>query len=231
MKFASLLGAMAAIATLGAASVASADITVGSNDSGNCYPFNCNDSGTSTGQSIDYQQAYSASAFSGPVTINSVTFTQWDTSAQTVLNGDYAITFGTVATGVGASYPIAATNIQSFFSGHLGGAYSGTFTINGAGYNYDPANGDLVMEVVASNQDVVPNGEGNGYFQADYTGKVTTRAYLLSPSMQASGTGALVTTFGTSAAPEPATWALMTLAVGGMGGALRVRRRRVAAAA
>ena len=34
-----------------------------------------------------------------------------------------------------------------------------------------------------------------------------------------------------SAAPEPATWAMMLAGVGGMGAALRARRRKIAAAA
>ena len=36
--------------------------------------------------------------------------------------------------------------------------------------------------------------------------------------------------FGAAAAPEPTTWALMMLGVGGIGGALRTRRRKTTAA-
>jgi hypothetical protein len=49
-------------------------VTVGNFDNGNCYPFMCNDSGTNVGQSIDYQQVYSSSAFSGASTIDSMTW-------------------------------------------------------------------------------------------------------------------------------------------------------------
>jgi len=35
-----------------------ATVTVGFHNTGNCYPFLCNDSGISSGQSIEYQQVY-----------------------------------------------------------------------------------------------------------------------------------------------------------------------------
>ena len=46
-------------------------------------------------------------------------------------------------------------------------------------FTYNPANGDLILEVIVSNQDNVPNGSGNGYNWADYTGAQVTRAYCL----------------------------------------------------
>ena len=42
-----------------------ANVTYGTSSSGNCIPFMCNDSGTSAGQSVDFQQVYSASGFAG----------------------------------------------------------------------------------------------------------------------------------------------------------------------
>ena len=56
------------------ASLLYADVTVGTINpsTGNCYPFSCNDSGTSVGQSIDYLQVYSSSAFSGPITVTNM---------------------------------------------------------------------------------------------------------------------------------------------------------------
>ena len=56
--------------------------TVGTANDGNCYPFMCNDSGTSSGPSIQYQQVYSSSAFgSNPVNITSETF-NWNYAQQ-----------------------------------------------------------------------------------------------------------------------------------------------------
>ena len=56
--------------------VPSPAVTVGVANDGNCYPFMCNDSGSSVGPSIHYQQVYAASAFSGLTQINSLTFFQ-----------------------------------------------------------------------------------------------------------------------------------------------------------
>ena len=53
-------------------------LTIGSADSLNCYPFTCNDSQTSTGQSAEYQQVYDSSVFSGITAFNTLTF--YDTS-------------------------------------------------------------------------------------------------------------------------------------------------------
>ena len=49
-------------------------LTVGTYTNGNCYPLMCNDSGTNMGITMDYQQVYASTAFSGTVNINSVTF-------------------------------------------------------------------------------------------------------------------------------------------------------------
>jgi hypothetical protein len=68
--FSSLL--IACIALSGSAFAGS--VIIGVANTGNCYPFMCNDRGTNSGISIWYEQAYSSSAFSGPVTISSATF-------------------------------------------------------------------------------------------------------------------------------------------------------------
>src|SRR5579872_3154383 len=51
-------------------------VTVGTADpsNGNCYPFMCNDSGTSSGPSINYEQVYTSAAFGAPTSIGSATF-------------------------------------------------------------------------------------------------------------------------------------------------------------
>ena len=224
-----LLGALFAASALTVVPTVAGAVIVGSNDSGNCYPFNCNDSGTNVGESIHYQQIYSASAFSGATSFNAVSFFAWAPNPGPVLNGNYKISFATTTAGLGSGYPVAPlSNVSVFFNGALGGPVGSLFTVSGSGYSYNPADGNLVMDIVVTNQDLVPNGSGNGYFEADYTGASTTRAYLLGDGVQEAGVGALVTQFG-GAVPEPATWALMLMGFGGMGLMLRGRRALAAA--
>ena len=220
---------LAIIAAIAAAPAGA--VSVGSSDSGNCYPFNCNDSGSSVGQSIHYMQIYAASAFSGVTSFNKIGFSAWTggTGTAAVLNGNYAINFHTTTASLGDAYPFGPlANSASFFSGSLGSAASaGAYNISGANYVYDPANGNLVMEIFVTGQDNIANGFGGGYFSADYTGLTTTRAYVVSGSGSESGVGALVTNFG--AVPEPESWALLVAGFGMTGFALRRRTRTVAA--
>ena len=225
-----LVGAAFALGSV-AAMPASAQVTVGNLDGGNCYPFECNDSGTNVGQSFDYFEIYNASAFGpGAVKFDTIGFQGWTPSPGTVLNGNYNISFSTTTAAVGSAYPVGLlANTQSFFNGALGGQ-SGDFSISGSTYVYNPAAGNLVMEVVVTNQDVVPNGSGNGYLWADYTGANASRAYLLNNVGAFNGVGADVTSFNTTpAVPEPATWAMLILGFFGIGWAARHRASSVTA--
>jgi len=216
-------------AAVGACLIASAPAmaqTVGSTDSGNCYPFVCNDSGVDVGQAIDYYQIYSATAFSGITTFDTITFFSTLFPGAEILSGDYDISFGVTTDSVGAAYAPTLFDVSSFFVGALGGA---NLSISGNAFVYDPTDGNLVMHVIASNLPLVPNGsQANGaYMDADYTGITTSRAYNNGVELEASGTGALVTRFSNSGAiPEPATWALMLIGFGAAGGVLRSHRRR-----
>ena len=88
---------------------------------------------------------------------------------------------------------------------------------------------NLVMEIVVTNLDNVPNGGGGGggYFFADYTGSVTTRAHALTNAGKEAGTGGLVTAFGTVSQPE--SWALLIAGFGLTGLAMRRRTKAIAA--
>jgi hypothetical protein len=209
-------------------------VTVGSPDSGNCYPFMCNDSGTSTGVSIDYQEGFNSSYFSGlgnlPVTSISWTYFPGYGTA-TVLGGDYSIYWGYSANGLALSSDLAsnyngASNLLGTLDIPVGGENFGT-TLTFSDFSpflYNPADGDLLLEIVATNQDNVPDTGSNGYNWADYTGVQVNDAYCLTGSGCVAANdyslGALDTTFDT-ATPEPNTFLLFGTGILGLAGMVR----------
>jgi PEP-CTERM motif len=206
-------------------------LTVGSKDSGNCYPFNCNDSGSNVGQSFDYQEMYLGTAV-GAITINQISFQAWPFgNTPALLGGSYDITLGTTFSPLGSVGLVPLNNVATFDNVTISSAHgiSNYLTFNGVAYAFNPlTEGNLVMEVVVNNQDNVPNGSGNGYLWADYTGADVLRAYMIgSGGVTGQTTGALVTTF--NGVPEPSTWAMMMLGFAGLGFAGYRASRRSAA--
>ena len=74
-----------------------------------------------TGGTLDYEQIYSSTAFSGPITFNTITFFDTQAPGSVVLSGNYDITFSYTSSPLGSDYPIAGTGTQTFFDGVLGG--------------------------------------------------------------------------------------------------------------
>ncbi len=103
----------------------------------------------------------------------------------TILGGNYSFYWGYSAVGLGLSDNLASNyNGGATYLGTApvpsGGAnYGPVLTLQGIDFTYDPSQGDLILEIVVDTQDNVPNGSGNGFNEADYTGADTIRAYCL----------------------------------------------------
>jgi len=214
------------LAVVGSGTSFGAQVTLGSADNVSCYPFNCNDSGSATGQSIEYQQVYSSSQFgSSPVTITSITFFDQffpglGLSDAPLLSGTYAFSFAVTSAAVGGLSTTLLNNVTSGKATFLvdsndpGNAGASTLTFNGTTpYVYNPASGNLLLDIVVTNQANVSSAStGFNGFDADDTGTATSRALLITGQSATADNGGLVTQFtlgSSSATPEPGTYALM----------------------
>ena len=211
---------------------ARADVTVGQFDDTNCYPFSCFASDSFGGGGNTYQQVYDASAFSGVTSFNSICFFADSDSVGLPMDGaTYAVSFSTTSGGVLALDANPNNNLggdnASFGTFTLGGLMPAVTTLNGSTFTYDPSQGDLLMTVTVSNlTDPEPY---SSFFQADYTGAVTSRLYTYNddPTTGSNDVGALVTQFKTLdvTVPEPGAVAFGILAAGSVLGLIAKRKR------
>lgn len=200
---------------------AEAATTVGSPTVGNLIPFS---TPVVTGITT-YQQLYSATAFAGMTAIDTVSFDL--DRGDTLATVDLDISFYLSPMAIGGLSTTAADNLgaslSNFGSFSIGGAAPSVLSFNGPGFNYNPLDGNLIMQINLSNA----LADGNAFYFRDVTNSPVVDRYFGGETGSVSGTG-LVTTFSSvgGAVPEPATWAFMIFGFGAVGGALRSNRRR-----
>jgi hypothetical protein len=182
--------------------------------SGNCFPFGL--LGCSPGSR--YQQVYNAALFPGPLLINQLQFfnTNFNPGLGVVDTANYEIHLSATAVAVNALNTSdfdsnVGANDALFFNGVLGGPVGGTtFSISGTGFLYDPADGNLLLDIFKTG-----GVGGNVFFDArsGTFGTDSSRAHNFGSAFVSYG---LVTGFsddGLTPVPEPATLALLAPAL------------------
>jgi hypothetical protein len=192
--------------------VSAASVTVGTDNAVNAAPFVDGLNGITT-----YQQIYSSTAFSAPIDINSFSFFL-DPSAGThnqLVAQTIEISLSTTSIAVDGLYYHApqGANAQTFGTFSIeGGTSPSVLTFDGTPFDYDPASGNLLVEIVTLSSSPV-NGFTEPYYESDNYGSLTSRFCDESECNENQG---LVTRFDSAIVPEPTSLAFVLAGVFGL---------------
>lgn len=114
-------------------------VIIGSTNSNNIFPFG--------GYSGEYQQEYSAGAFSGPVFISAITL--FPTQANYSISGNYVLDLSTTAVSLNALSINFSANIGPNNALFTSGMVNNVLTFTGAPFYYNPSAGNLLLDVQA----------------------------------------------------------------------------------
>jgi hypothetical protein len=217
--------------------VAASPIIVGlppDSGSGNCFPFGC--SYATIGGTGEYQQVYTNTLFSNPITITGLEFfnTQDNSDATAMNTGTFTIFLSTTSANWNSLSSTFANNLgpnnTEVFSGSLAQpwAFGDTLVISfSTPFTYVPAPGaNLLLTVVATGTGDAGGAiffDSNGYNGGGFNGNtIFGRVFSASSTNIVEAGYGLVTGF--TVIPEPASFVLCTIGVIGIA-ALGCRRR------
>ena len=144
----------------------------------------------------------------------------------------YVVTTPTSFDLFGADNQIGSSITTYLTTTATGGVYNFDWTYTShdcCGSYYDPAGAMLngttfQLSSAGTTAGVIESGSVTFFLNPG-----DTFGFYVSSTDTCCGRGEILVTGDVGAAPEPATWSLMILGIGGMGAALRTRRRKVAA--
>jgi hypothetical protein len=185
-----------------------------------------------------YQQLYAASRFAGPVWIDAIRFENGSSARQgdptAIGAGEYLMRLGPT----GRAENALATDFDANPAGalatfHAGAVGPGGLRLAGTPFLYDPARGNLLLDVtVLSQVDFSSLGLDFSRSESDGTSRVfNTFPLPFTPSVVRADAFGLITTFETRPAvvPEPGATALLATGLGALALAHTQRKRGRAA--